>query len=200
MSTYPSRLSLRNNPTYKQPVSAYSRYISTANCSCCHRAMVPRVVSYYGQPLKSICPFCGNTFAKFPSGFSRFIHSGYSDILSFSVFNKLATISICFVMLWFIADWAKLSDNISLLAAFGTAFFLVMSLAELVFQGIERMAAKFCHQSNYYWAALVLGAMLVIHEFPTQAGYVVLFFFAIIARGFIAKLILAWKKPMKSTS
>ncbi|WP_157199116.1 hypothetical protein [Methylomonas koyamae] len=161
--------------------------------------MVPRVITYYGQPLKSICPFCGSTFASFPSGFTRFFQSRYSDAPSFSVLQKLATITICLVALWFIADWGNLSDNVSLFAAFGTAFFLAVTLAELVFQGVERMAAKFFHQSNYYWAILVLVAMFIAHEFPTLAGYVALFFFMIIARGFVAAFIVTRKKPMKST-
>jgi len=102
-------------------------------------------------------------------------------------------------VLWFVADWGNLPDNISLFAAFGTVFFLALILAELVFQGVERMAAKFLHQSNYYWAILVLVSMFIAHEFPALAGYVALFFFMIIARGFVAVFILAWKKPVKST-
>ena len=172
---------------------------ATVDCPECHRIMVPRVITYYGQPTKSICPFCGSTFASFPSGFTRFIQSRYSDVLSFSVLQKLVTITICLVALWFVADWGNLSDNVSLFAAFGTVFFLAVTLAELVFQGIERMAAKFFHQSNYYWAILVLVSMFIAHEFPTLAGYVALFFFMIIARGFVAAFILTPKKPMKST-
>jgi hypothetical protein len=102
-------------------------------------------------------------------------------------------------VLWFVADWGNLSDNISLFAAFGTVFFLALILAELVFQGVERMAAKFLHQSNYYWAILVLVSMFIAHEFPALAGYVALFFFMIIARGFVAVFILARQKPVKST-
>jgi len=179
--------------------SMFNGHHATVGCPVCHRIMVPRVITYYGQPLKSICPFCGSTFASFPSGFTRFFQSRYSDAPSFSVLQKLATITICLVALWFIADWGNLSDNVSLFAAFGTAFFLAVTLAELVFQGVERMAAKFFHQSNYYWAILVLVAMFIAHEFPTLAGYVALFFFMIIARGFVAAFIVTRKKPMKST-
>lgn len=133
----------------------FNGHHATVDCPECHRIMVPRVITYYGQPTKSICPFCGNTFASFPSGFTRFIHSRYSDIPSFSVLKKLATITICLVALWFVADWGNLSDNVSLFAGFGTAFFLAMTLAELVFQGVERLAAKFFHQSNAHegWAS-----------------------------------------------
>lgn len=179
--------------------SMFNTHHATVDCPECHRIMVPRVITYYGQPTKSICPFCGNTFASFPSGFKRFIHSRYSDIPSFSVLKKLATITICLVALWFVADWGNLSDNVSLFAGFGTAFFLAMTLAELVFQGVERLAAKFFHQSNYYWATLVLVSMFIAHEYPSVAGYVALFFFMIIARGFVAAFILTPKKPMKST-
>ncbi len=179
--------------------SVFSGHHATVHCHDCKRSMVPRVVTYYGQPLKSICPFCGSTFASFPSGFTRFIQSRYSDVLSFLVLQKLVTITICLVVLWFVADWGNLPDNISLFAAFGTVFFLALILAELVFQGVERMAAKFLHQSNYYWAILVLVSMFIAHEFPALAGYVALFFFMIIARGFVAVFILAWKKPVKST-
>jgi len=179
--------------------SVFNGHHATVHCHDCNRAMVPRVITYYGQPLKSVCPFCGSTFASFPSGFTRFIQSRHSDVPSFSVLQKLATITICLVALWFVADWGNLSDNVSLFAAFGTAFFLAVTLAELVFQGVERMAAKYFHQSNYYWAILVLVAMFIAHEFPTLAGYVALFFFMIIARGFIAAFILTRKKPMKST-
>jgi len=167
----------------------YSGHHATVNCECCNRTMVPRVVSYYGQPLKSFCPFCGSTFTKFPTGFTRFIRGGYSDVLSFSVFKKLAAITTCLVVLWFVADWGNLPDNISLFAGFGTAFFLAMTLAELVFQGIERLADKLWHKSNYYWALLVFVAMIIAHEQRALAGYVAVFFFIIIARGFVAALL-----------
>jgi hypothetical protein len=41
--------------------------------------------------------------------------------------------------------------------------------------------------------------MFIAHEYPSVAGYVALFFFMIIARGFVAAFILTPKKPMKST-
>jgi hypothetical protein len=102
-------------------------------------------------------------------------------------------------MLWFIADWGKLSDGISLLAGLGVACFLALVIAELGFQAIERIAAKFYHQSNYYWAILVLLAMLFAHEVPSLAGYVGLFFLMIIARGLVARLIQPRKRSIKST-
>ena len=72
-----------------------------------------------------------------------------------------------------------------------------MTLAELVFQGIERLAAKFLHKSNYYWAFLVLGAMIIAHERRALAGYVAVFFIMIIARGFVAAFLQNREKHKK---
>ena len=63
------RFKLSPRPLQGTPVKPlYIGKHATVNCHTCNRSMVPRVVSYYGQPLRSICPFCGTTFMKFPSG------------------------------------------------------------------------------------------------------------------------------------
>ncbi|MBD9356229.1 hypothetical protein [Methylomonas albis] len=56
--------------------SVFNGHHATVDCPDCHRIMVPRVITYYGQPTKSICPFCGATFARFPSGIKRFLTRG----------------------------------------------------------------------------------------------------------------------------
>lgn len=36
-----------------------------ATCPHCGKKMVPRIITYRGEPQKSICPFCGETYKKF---------------------------------------------------------------------------------------------------------------------------------------
>ncbi len=175
--------------------SVFSGSHSTVSCHDCNRIMVPRVVNYRGQPLKSICPFCGATFANFSTGFQRFVQRFYTDELSFSGFRQLLMLSLSFVCLWFISDWGNLPDKLSLLAVFGAVFFLTMTVAELVYQVIERLAAKFSHKSSYYWASLVLATMFLASERQDLAGYAILFFVIIFARGLVVGLIQARKKP-----
>lgn len=61
----------------------YVGHHDTAICETCSRIIVPRIISYYGQPLRSICPFCGTTFMRFSSGFQRFMQRFQTRQLSF---------------------------------------------------------------------------------------------------------------------
>ncbi|WP_408467465.1 cold-shock protein [Paraburkholderia fungorum] len=51
----------------RQPVQATDDRVV---CASCQRRMVPRMISYRGEPRKSVCPFCGTTYQKF-GGFLR---------------------------------------------------------------------------------------------------------------------------------
>jgi hypothetical protein len=162
-----------------QAASVQSRFAgqhSTVNCLACNRTMVPRVVSYYGQPLRSICPFCGTTFSKFPSGLQRLIKPFQTRSLSFVAFKWMIMASLIFGLLWSICAWAKLPDNLSLIAVFGTIGFGLLALAELFVQGVEHLAAKLSHESSYYWTGLILIAMIVANQRDFMINYWLMLF------------------------
>jgi len=161
-----------------QAASVQSRFAgqhSTVNCLACNRTMVPRVVSYYGQPLRSICPFCGTTFSKFPSGLQRLIKPFQTRSLSFVAFKWMIMATLIFGLLWSICAWAKLPDNLSLIAVFGTIGFGLMAVAEFFVQSIEHLAARLSHESNYYWSAFVLIIIVTAHFRQDLINYLLLF-------------------------
>ena len=187
----PSSLSNRFkiSTTTQQPRSGrstFSGHHATVHCHQCNRIMVPRVVSYYGQPLKSICPFCGVTFSKFESGFGRLFRRFQTRTLSFSVFFGLATAVIGFGLIGLLSSKGVLSNNSGHIALYGTVIFGLLALAELVFQCIEQLAAKLGHESNYYWAILVVLAMMLIHQIPDRTGYAVIAFAVMLIRGVLS--------------
>ncbi len=191
-----STSSNRSDPSSQlQPVASItSRFAgphSTVNCQECKRSMVPRIVTYYGQPLRSVCPFCGTTFMKFSSGLQRFLQHFHSRTLSFTSFKWLAIVSLCFGFLWLISLWEYLPDELSLLATYGTVMFIVMSLAELFVQCIEYTAAKLSHESNYYWTILVLILMVTAGFRHDLSGYIFLFSLVMLVRWLIVGMIQA---------
>jgi len=184
-SKLPTRLLTSKRP--KQ--SMFRGHHATVNCSACHRTMVPRVVSYYGLPLRSICPFCGTTFMKFHSGFQRFMRGFHRRTVSFAALKQFITLTLGFVLLWFASDWGNLSDKISLLALFGTFTFAALSLSELLFQCVERLAERLSHESNYYWAALVLIAVIIANVRHDLTSYILLFFVVLLIRSLISGVV-----------
>lgn len=172
-----SRSKLSTRP--QQPVSIQSRFAgdhSTVNCQACHRVMVPRVISYYGQPLRSICPFCGTTFNRFPSGLQRLMQRFQTRRLSFAFFKLMTFIALGFGLLWWVSDWAMLPVNLTLFAAFGTIGFGLLTLAELFVQGVEHLAARLSHESNYYWTGLILIAIIVANQRDFMINYWLMLF------------------------
>ena len=161
---------------------------ATVNCHACNRIMVPRVISYYGQPLRSICPFCGTTFMNFPSGLEQFMQRFHTHTLSFSAFKWLAIVALCFRLLCFASPWETSPHALTLFATFGTIIFVAAALAELLFQCVEHLAARLSHESNYYWAALVLIAMIIAIDRSDLAPYITFFSFVMFARGLITGL------------
>jgi len=137
--------------------------------------MVPRVVTYYGQPLRSICPFCGATFAKFPGGVQRFFERFHPRTLSLDAFKGLVMMTICFGLIWFISIWVKLPEECNFIGTIGTLILAILAAAELTVQFVEFMAAKLFHESNYYWAGLVLIAFVLANENPNLIDYLLLF-------------------------
>ena len=128
------RFKLSPRPLQGTPVKPlYTGQHATVNCHTCNRTMVPRVVSYYGQPLRSICPFCGTTFMKFPSGLQRFMQRFHTRTLSFAAFKWLAIVALCFGLVWFSESLGNLPHSLTLFAIFGTIIFSAMALAELAF-------------------------------------------------------------------
>jgi hypothetical protein len=172
-----SRSKLSTRP--QQSVSAQSRFAgdhSTVNCQACQRIMVPRVISYYGQPLRSICPFCGTTFSKFPSGLQRLIQRFQTRRLSFAAFTWMTFIALGFGLLWWVSDWAMFPVNLTLFAAFGAIGFGLLALAELFVQGVEHLAARLSHESSYYWTGLILIAMIVANQRDFMINYWLMLF------------------------
>jgi hypothetical protein len=172
-----SRSKLSTRPL--QSVSIQSRFAgdhSTVNCQACNRTMVPRVISYYGQPLQSICPFCGTTFSKFPSGLQRLMQRFQTRSLSFAPFKGMTLLALCFGMLWSVSDWAKLPVNLSLFTVFGAIGFGLLALAELFVQGVEHLAAKLSHESNYYWTGLILIALIIANQRDFMINYWLMLF------------------------
>lgn len=188
-SSHSRRLRLSSKPYQTESVkSVFAGHHATVNCLECNRTMVPRVVTYYGQPLRSICPFCGATFAKFPSGLQRFLQRFHTRTLSFTVFFRLLIIVLGFAVIGSLSSLEVLPRSLGRLAIFGTIIFAPLALAELIFQCIERLAVKFSHESNYYWAAIVLLAIFIANQVQEVTGYLVMFFIVMLIRGLISGL------------
>ena len=179
MSSYTphsKRFKLSRRPLQSVPVKPlYTGRHATVNCHACNRTMVPRVVSYYGQPLRSICPFCGTTFMRFPSGLQQLMKPFQTRSLSFVAFKWMIMTTLIFGLLWSICAWAKLPDNLSLIAVFGTIGFGLMAVAELFVQCIEHIAAGLSHESNYYWSAFVLMIIVTANFRQDLINYLLLF-------------------------
>ncbi len=167
----------------------FTGHHATVNCHECNRAMVPRVVIYYGQPLKSICPFCGATFTKFQSGFERFINRLHTPMPSLVILRQLLIMAVCCLLLFVMSDLNIVSGQIGLVAFYGAVVFGVTFLAELLFQGIEQLASKLSHESNYYWLTLITIGMLLAITHSELAGYIGAFFMIILLRGLVVGLI-----------
>jgi hypothetical protein len=182
-SSHSSHFKLSPRPLPADSVKAsFTGQHSTVNCDACNRAMVPRVISYYGQPLRSICPFCGTTFSKFPSGLQRLMQRFQTRSLSFASFKGMTFLALCFGLLWWGSDWAKLPVNVSLFTVFGSIGFGLLALAELFVQGVEHLAARLSHESNYYWAAFVLIIMVIAHQRDDLIQYLLLFCILLLVR------------------
>ena len=192
MPTFSSQLSCSKSSTHAQQGAPAKRYYvgqhATVNCETCNRIMVPRVISYYGQSLRSICPFCGTTFMRISSGFRRFMQRFHTRTLTFSAFKWLTILALCFRLLCFASPWETSPHSLTLFATFGTIIFAAAALAELLFQCVEHIAARLSHESNYYWAALVLMAMLTAIERHDLTPYIILFSFIMLARSLIVGL------------
>jgi hypothetical protein len=147
--------------------------------------MVPRVVTYYGRPLKSICPFCGATFARFPGGFQKLLSRFQSPRLTTAILNKLFIITLGFSFLWLISDQISVSGQLSLIAFFGVALFGAALLAEILFQGIEYLAVKFSHDSKHYWLLIVMLSITTMYLRDDMIGYIGVFFLILVLRGLI---------------
>ena len=183
------RFKLSPRPLQSVPVKPlYTGRHATVICHACNRTTVPRVVSYYGQPLRSICPFCGTTFMKFSSGLQRFMQRFHTRTLSFDAFKRIASVAACFGLIWFVSSMGFLSNTIIPFAIFGTIIFAAMALAELLFQCVEHTAARLSHNSNYYWAALVSVAVITSNVRDDLTNYIFIFSFFMLVRWFIAGL------------
>ncbi|WP_262966847.1 hypothetical protein [Methylobacter psychrophilus] len=130
---------------------------------------------------------------KFSSGLQQFMQRFHTHTLSFSAFKWLAIVALSFGLLWFTSHRGILPNTLSLFAAFGTIIFTAFAIAELLFQCVEQIAARLSHESNYYWAALVLMAMVIAIKHPNIIPYIVQFSFFMLARGLIAGLFQALK-------
>ncbi|KJG37807.1 hypothetical protein UA32_12290 [Photobacterium angustum] len=55
--------------TLKAIKSRHDKQDDRINCPSCHKKIVPRIVTYYGKPEKSLCPYCGATVKTFSNCF-----------------------------------------------------------------------------------------------------------------------------------
>ncbi|MFM0205863.1 cold shock domain-containing protein [Paraburkholderia sediminicola] len=46
-------------------------------CEACQKRMVPRLITYRGEPKKSVCPFCGTTYRKFGCFLATAVYGDY---------------------------------------------------------------------------------------------------------------------------
>lgn len=97
--------------------------------------------------------------------------------------------SLCFGILGSVVSWLKLSDAVSVYSAIGMIVCALMALAELFVQAVEHLAAKLSHESNYYWAALVLMLMVLIHFQPEWMGYVPMLAGILLLRWFLVGIV-----------
>ncbi|WP_157204404.1 hypothetical protein [Methylomonas koyamae] len=171
--------------------SMFKGHHATVDCPECHRIMVPRVITYYGQPTKSICPFCGATFARFPSGFKRFLTGSENRKLSLTVLRITTLITLGCMALLSLSDWLKLPDPIGLYVFYAAVIFGITCLAELLYQSIEFTAVKLSHESNYYWASLTALVAIAAIQNSSLLGYAGGFFMALLLRATISRLIQA---------
>ena len=193
MSSIPSRFGrtkFSQQPQKSDSVkSGYSRYHATVNCHECNRIMVPRVITYYGQAQKSICPFCGTTFMKFPSGLQRLLQRFHTRTLSFSIFKQLTATTLCFGFIWFLSTWGYFPEIVNFVATIGTIIFAVMAGAELIVQSVEHLAELFSHESNHYWAGITLIAVTIANFDHELIDYILLFFSVMLIRWIIFGLV-----------
>lgn len=159
---------------------------ATVDCPECHRIMVPRVITYYGQPTKSICPFCGATFARFPGGFQQFFQRFSKKIVSFDAFKRIALVAAGFGLIWLLAKMEIIPREMEALGIFGSIVFSAFGLAELFYQTIEFIAKQFSHNSRYYWSATALIAILILYVRDDLTRYVVMASFLMIVRWILA--------------
>ncbi|WKJ90238.1 hypothetical protein QZJ86_19840 [Methylomonas montana] len=184
LSSHRFRLSSNKHPI-NSVKSVLADHHATVNCLECNRIMVPRVVTYYGQPLRSVCPFCGATFAKFPSGLQRFFEHFQPKAPSLDAFKSLVMLTLCFGLIWLISDWVKVPEEFSFVGTIGTLILAIIAAAELTVQFVEFIAAKLSHESNYYWAGLVLTSLVLSNENSNLINYLILFLGIMILRWFV---------------
>jgi len=115
-------------------------------------------------------------------------------MLSFDVFLRLLFIATFFGITWFVASSGALPDPITSIAAFGTVLIGSLAFAELCYQCVEQLAVKLNHESNYYWAALVLAAVIIANARHDLIFFIVILFLAMSIRGIFAGLAQVSKK------
>jgi len=181
MATFSSRLS----PKDTRKLSVFARHHATVICNECSRPMVPRVVVYYGRPVKSVCPFCGATFTRFPSGLQKFLQRFHSRTLTTKHFKFFSLAAGLFGLTFMGSSKGMLPETLSTFALFCFVTFTALALAELVFQCIEQLANRLSHESNYYWATLVFIAWVLGSINNELTVPIIMLSFTMILRGLI---------------
>jgi len=166
--------------------SMFNGHHATVDCPECNRSMVPRVVVYYGRPVKSVCPFCGATFARFPSEVRQFLQRFSQKSLSFDAFKRIALVTVGFGLIWLLATMEILPNEMEALGIFGSIIFSAFGLAELFYQTIEFIAKQLSHNSSHYWSAIGLIAILIPYVRDDLTRYVMTASFLMIARWILA--------------
>lgn len=182
MATFSSRLSQQDT---RKP-SVFAGHHATVICNECNRSIVPRVVVYYGRPTKSVCPFCGATFTRFPSGLQQFSQRFSQKIVSFAAFKRIALVAAGFGLIWLLATMKILPSEMEALGIFGSIIFSAFGLTELFYQTIEFIAKQLSHNSSYYWWIVVLIVILIQYVRDDLTRYVVMASFLMIVRWILA--------------
>lgn len=77
--------------TLKAEKQAFSsgRQDDRVNCPQCNKKIVPRMITYRGDPQKSVCPYCAATVQTFGSSFGSIIAIIAVLVIAFAVISSL---------------------------------------------------------------------------------------------------------------
>lgn len=68
-------LDVKNTEKAAKNMSSSTRADDRINCPSCNKKVVPRMLSLYGSPLKSVCPYCAATINSFHSKYNKYFYS-----------------------------------------------------------------------------------------------------------------------------
>ncbi|EGU32398.1 cold-shock DNA-binding domain-containing protein [Vibrio sp. N418] len=69
----------------EKPTRSNSKQDDRINCPACNKKIVPRMITYRGQPEKSVCPYCAATVRSFGSNVLGYIVIGLVALFIFGI-------------------------------------------------------------------------------------------------------------------